>query len=46
MEKLKIRLVVGWRARESKVREIKMRMRHPPSFTPASARVIALKKKP
>lgn len=44
--KPKIRLVLGWRSHDSRVRENRLRMRHPPGYTAASVRLITLKKKP
>jgi len=46
MEKPKIRLIVGWRSREARVREIRQRMRAPPIVTPLLARIPLLKRKP
>jgi hypothetical protein len=46
MEKPKIRLIVGWRAREARVREIRQRMRPVPTAVPASGRVLVFRKKP
>jgi len=46
MEKPKIRLIVGWRSREARVREIRQRMRSPPIVTPLLARIPLFKRKP